>query len=154
MIDHSMPKATKTPKPAAGNGYCPTKIKPYNVSFDSSFSSRSSIHRSPTSRFIQRYNLFFILEREMILQQNNPTYDPFETLRAPDFVTGFEGIEMPSELPKRYSKLVLPPGWYLPGRNKKRSHKKSHGLLAFAGECRAPEKMRISKPHPVPICPI
>ena len=44
---------------------------------------------------------------------------------------------MPSELPKRYSELVLPPGWYLPGRNKRRSHKKSHGLMAFAGERRA-----------------
>ncbi|EJK77112.1 hypothetical protein THAOC_01076 [Thalassiosira oceanica] len=79
-----------------------------------------------------RYNLFFILERELILQQNNPTYDPIETLRVPDYVTGFEGIEMPSKLPKWYSKLVLPPGWYLPGRNKRRSHKKRHGQLGFA----------------------
>ncbi|EJK74621.1 hypothetical protein THAOC_03689 [Thalassiosira oceanica] len=90
------------------NNYCALKVKPYN-----------------------RYNLFFILERELILQKNNPTYDPLETFRAPDFLTGFEGIEMPSELPKRYSKLVLPPGWYLPGRNKRRSHTKSHGLMAF-----------------------
>mmetsp|Transcript_614 Transcript_614/g.1274 ORF Transcript_614/g.1274 Transcript_614/m.1274 type:complete len:362 (+) Transcript_614:37-1122(+) len=105
----AMIKPKPLPKPTAGDGYCPIKIKPYN-----------------------RYNLFFILERELILQQNNPTYDPFEQLRAPDYLTGFEGIEMPSKLPERYSKLVLPPGWYLPGRNKRRSHKKSHGLLKFA----------------------
>ncbi|EJK46069.1 hypothetical protein THAOC_35284 [Thalassiosira oceanica] len=112
------------------NKYCAMKIKPYNVRCYIFFHSPDD---ALTSRYTtQRYNLFFVLERELILQQNNPTYNPFETLRAPDYVTGFEGIEMPSELPKRYSKLVLPPGWYLPGRNKKRSHKKSHGLMAFA----------------------
>ncbi|EJK61942.1 hypothetical protein THAOC_17479, partial [Thalassiosira oceanica] len=97
----AMIKPKPLPKPTAGDGYCPIKIKPYNAT-----------RADPTA--------------------NNPTYDPFEQLRAPDYLTGFEGIEMPSKLPERYSKLVLPPGWYLPGRNKRRSHKKSHGLLKFA----------------------
>ena len=57
---------------------------------------------------------------------------------------------MPSELPKRYSKLVLPPGWYLPGRNKRGPHTKSHGLMAFTGKCRAPVKMQQThQTHPI-----
>lgn len=98
-----------TAKSKTGDVYCAMKVKPYS-----------------------RYILFFVLERELILQQNDPTYDPFD-MRAPDsVVTGYEGIEMPNELPKRYRALVLPPGWYLPSRIKRRSHKESHGLRSFA----------------------
>lgn len=98
-----------TAKSKTGDVYCAMKVKPHN-----------------------RYILFFVLERELILQQNDPTYDPFD-MRAPDsVVTGYEGIEMPNELPKRYRALVLPPGWYLPSRIKRRSHKESHGLRSFA----------------------
>ena len=63
----------------------------------------------------------------------------------------YEGIEMPNELPKRYHALVLPPGWYLPGRIKRRSHKESQGLRSFAGKCRAPVNIQGSEPHPYPI---
>lgn len=135
-----------TTKSKTGDVYCAMKVKPYSVSFDVSFGSPHSIPL--TSRCAQRYILFFVLERELILQQNDPTYDPFD-MRAPDsVVTGYEGIEMPNELPKRYRALVLPPGWYLPSRIKRRSHKESHGLRSFAGKCRAPVKMHGNEPHP------
>jgi len=78
------------------------------------------------------YNVFFLLEREQLLQ-SRPAYNPVTAAAAhspvPD-VAGYGYLEMP-DLPTRYKGLVLPPGWYVPGRNRVRKHVKSHGLATF-----------------------
>ena len=74
------------------------------------------------------YNVFFLLERERLLQ-SRPAYNPVTAAAAhspvPD-VAGYGYLEMP-DFPTRYKGLVLPPGWYVPGRNRVRKHVKSHG---------------------------
>lgn len=98
-------------KKQATKKFCPMKMRPYN-----------------------RFNLFFILERELILQ-SNPEYK--SDMRRPPFVTGFEDIEVPSTLPARYANITIPEGWYLPGRSKARSHTKSKNLIPFAALSKA-----------------
>ena len=73
-----------------------------------------------------RYNLFFVLERERILQ-SHPEYNTSMSRieKTHPFMTGYENIELPPRLPDRYAFLDIPEGWYLPGRNKKRVHKKT-----------------------------
>jgi len=88
--------------------FCPMKMRPYN-----------------------RFNLFFILERELILQSNPEYTATNKEIRRPPFVTGFEDIEIPSTVPARYAHITIPEGWYLPGRSKARSHSKSKNLIPF-----------------------
>ncbi|KAL7529178.1 hypothetical protein ACHAXR_002834 [Thalassiosira sp. AJA248-18] len=99
---------------ATDEKYNPCKGKPYN-----------------------RYNIYYILEREKILQ-SNPKYCSKTAAAAAadacpaDFITGYENLQMPS-LPPRYAHLNLSYDWYMPGKRKatKRDHKKSHGLISF-----------------------
>lgn len=81
-----------------------------------------------------RYNIFYILERELFLQSNSG----YQRKRNDDhaiplnFTTGYEDIDLP-DLPPRFASLDLPFDWYMPGKRKlkKRDHKKSHGLASF-----------------------
>mmetsp|Transcript_36387 Transcript_36387/g.62007 ORF Transcript_36387/g.62007 Transcript_36387/m.62007 type:complete len:387 (-) Transcript_36387:89-1249(-) len=77
------------------------------------------------------YNIFFQLERAHILQvlfQNQPSIDPADVFHPsqPTY------IGLPP-LPFRYSSLVLPYDWHLPGKEKrrKRKHRKTHGVISF-----------------------
>eukprot|EP00571_Detonula_confervacea_P014904 CAMPEP_0172306528 /NCGR_PEP_ID=MMETSP1058-20130122/7582_1 /TAXON_ID=83371 /ORGANISM="Detonula confervacea, Strain CCMP 353" /LENGTH=327 /DNA_ID=CAMNT_0013018447 /DNA_START=23 /DNA_END=1006 /DNA_ORIENTATION=- len=77
------------------------------------------------------YNLFFQLERDYILQTllgfkptiaSKDMFDPADTMN-------YQGPPLPS----RYSDLILPYDWHLPGKTqrRKRSHRKSHGKIGF-----------------------
>lgn len=94
------------------------------------YKPRSAVYDPCAIRPYNRYNIFFILERELAVQVNSDCRPSFEGL--PDFVTGFEGLDIPDELPPRYAQLELSSGWYLPARNTSRKHNKSHGVMTFS----------------------
>lgn len=94
------------------------------------YKPRSAVYDPCTVRPYNRYNIFFILERELAVQSNSDCRPSFEGL--PDFVTGFEGLDIPDELPPCYAHLELSSGWYLPARNTSRKHNKSHGVMTFS----------------------
>ena len=82
------------------------------------------------SRPYTDYNIFFQLEREYILQvllKVEPNVDADSIFN--DTGEGYLG----PPLPCRYSTLVLPNDWYVPGKalRKKRKHRKSHGKISF-----------------------
>ena len=78
------------------------------------------------------YNLFFQLEREHILQTllgYQPTIADKDKF---DFTTDHNYHGPP--LPSKYTNIILPYDWYMPGKNQrrnKRSHRKSHGKIGF-----------------------
>lgn len=81
----------------------------------------SNMMYSCSQQLLLQYNIFFQIEREYILQ-NRLEVTP--ALPADEvFTTSDPNYEGP-ELPPRYSGLVLPSDWYVPGkgRRKKRQH--------------------------------
>mmetsp|Transcript_32372 Transcript_32372/g.77359 ORF Transcript_32372/g.77359 Transcript_32372/m.77359 type:complete len:505 (-) Transcript_32372:194-1708(-) len=85
------------------------------------------------NRPLNRFNLYYILERERLLQ-SSAEYKPGQSNQPlpPGIITGYEGLELP-DLPPRYSHLELPKDWFVPGKRKlvRRSHRKNHGLISF-----------------------
>ncbi len=88
------------------------------------------------------YNIFFTLERTLLVEARRGGGDAAFVNRLPSSPkhslpitvvatpTGYDFIDLPP-LPPRYRhlKLLLPPNWYVPGKNKlvKRKHSKTHG---------------------------
>ncbi|KAL3789766.1 hypothetical protein HJC23_006759 [Cyclotella cryptica] len=72
------------------------------------------------------YNLFYILERNYILQQQQKA-DSSLPMGAATNIDPFA-----SERPQKYRSVVLPSNWYVVGMNRtKRSDHKNHGLISF-----------------------
>ena len=73
------------------------------------------------------YNLFFILERELLLQKRQGERHANATSDQ-SFIWGYEGLHIPP-VPVRYQHLFLPVNWYVPGKRKAgtRKHSKIHG---------------------------
>lgn len=63
------------------------------------------------NRPLNRFNLYYIIERERLLQSIDG-YQPDEAdgQLPPDIVTGYEGLELP-ELPKRYRHIKIADDW-------------------------------------------
>jgi len=77
-------------------------------------------------RPLTAYNLFYILERNYIVQQHQKATSSILT----GDVTNIDPYA--SERPKRYRSVVLPSNWYVVGMNRtKRSDYKNHGLISF-----------------------
>jgi len=76
------------------------------------------------SRPFTRYNVYFQLEREYILQADGQG----SAATAPKSVD-----QNAAARPERYRDLVLPQDWYVVGkcRDKKRKHRKTHGTITF-----------------------
>ncbi len=88
------------------------------------------------------YNIFFILERARIVQAaiehaTNGATTPAKQLQSSsaDF-SGYDLLCLP-DLPPRYHDLILPPDWYVSGKNAKRKHVATHGreLLKNRYDC-------------------
>eukprot|EP00580_Thalassiosira_gravida_P016200 CAMPEP_0201658206 /NCGR_PEP_ID=MMETSP0494-20130426/1182_1 /ASSEMBLY_ACC=CAM_ASM_000839 /TAXON_ID=420259 /ORGANISM="Thalassiosira gravida, Strain GMp14c1" /LENGTH=247 /DNA_ID=CAMNT_0048135171 /DNA_START=29 /DNA_END=772 /DNA_ORIENTATION=- len=79
-----------------------------------------------------RYNIYFILERQHFLQSNTSYKQSTPAAPSSNFITGYESLDLP-DLPPRYTSLDLPFDWYMPGKRKaaRRDHRKSHGLASF-----------------------
>lgn len=81
------------------------------------------------------YNLFFVLERALIIHGRNsdPPAAAADTCTPSPTATsflGYDDMDIPP-LPPRYQHVAstLPPNWYVPGKNSlvKRKHTKTHG---------------------------
>lgn len=63
------------------------------------------------NRPLNRFNLYYIIERERLLQSLDG-YQPDEAdgPLPPDIVTGYEGLQLP-ELPKKYRHIEIAEDW-------------------------------------------
>ena len=102
---------------------------------------------APAQKYLAKphncYNVFFILERQKLIQIQAMKYSwngdgaPARVLNenVTDSLVephGYHSLGLP-ELPQRYKGLTLENGWYVPGKNAKRKHVKTHGRkLLFA----------------------
>ncbi|KAL7533542.1 hypothetical protein ACHAWF_004533 [Thalassiosira exigua] len=79
-----------------------------------------------------RYNLYFILERESQVLARGGTTRWSSHRGAPRVPPGYERLNLPP-LPPRFAHLDVPEGWCLPGprRKEKRPHRKTHGVASF-----------------------
>ena len=82
------------------------------------------------------YNIFFILERKRLIYELEGSVVDNHQQMSYD-LDGYENLCLPN-LPPKFQHLHLPPGWFVPGKNSKRKHAKTHGsklivnhLLAF-----------------------
>ena len=94
-------------------------------------STKNKNKTSKPPRPYTEYNIFFQLEREYILQTLYlvvPIFDSKDAFDCSD--VNYHGPPLPS----KYSDLVLPKDWFVPGkaRRRKRSHRKSHGKISFS----------------------
>ncbi|KAL3796111.1 hypothetical protein HJC23_000614 [Cyclotella cryptica] len=87
----------------------------------------SSIPPKP-QRPLTMYNLFCILERNYILQQNQkPAHVPSDGPHDNTHVDPYLATR-----PARYRDLVLPPNWFVVGMNRvSRSKRVNHGVISF-----------------------
>ena len=96
-----------------------------------------------SNRPYNHYNLFFILERELLLQsRGNETQEKIDSLHScgslqgqgddVNIINNYSDLKIPP-LPPRYQNLILRKDWFVHGnRNRnKRRHVKSHGIASF-----------------------
>eukprot|EP00970_Alexandrium_tamarense_P008695 scaffold1664_cov193-Alexandrium_tamarense.AAC.3 len=88
--------------------------------------------KSVSTRPFNSYNLFYILERELILQSSGVNSRQYDTASNTSSRVGFHNyIDLLDQFP-RIPARVLPNDWFMHGKDKKgRSHSKSHGLLSL-----------------------
>ena len=69
------------------------------------------------------YNIFYLLERELLVQEPNASSNAS---------TKAERVnpEDELELPARYKGIIMTPQWYDPNRKEKRKHRKTHGKVS------------------------
>ena len=80
------------------------------------------------------YRVFFILERQRLLNEMNDDNGmsssgaaPAAVVQQPSYdLSGYESLVLPN-LPTRYQHLQMPRGWFVPGKNSKRKHTKAQG---------------------------
>jgi hypothetical protein len=78
------------------------------------------------------YNVFFILERqwllnEMMSDRGHGVLSGSAAAVEPSYsLGGYESLVLPG-LPTRYQHLQMPSGWFVPGKNSKRKHTKTKG---------------------------
>ena len=88
------------------------------------------------------YNIYFILERQRLICAKG-LIDALEGSRGTETIkmhhqsssdlAGYDSLSLPDlpDLPPRFEHLQLPRGWYVPGKNTKRKHVKTHGRESF-----------------------
>jgi hypothetical protein len=78
------------------------------------------------------YNLFYLLERELVVQGNEPSAATEKARERAIMSTMLERPEDDIPLPTRYKNVVLLPMWYEPNMKEKRKHRKTHGKVRTA----------------------
>jgi len=93
-----------------------------------------SKYKKRTKKY-NNFNIFFMLERQLLLQSRgggiNAIEKPIDTSKLP--MVKHKPLSLPP-LCDRYSQLPLTNNWFLEllaNQNKKRPHRKSHGLIPF-----------------------
>eukprot|EP00580_Thalassiosira_gravida_P020783 CAMPEP_0201681460 /NCGR_PEP_ID=MMETSP0494-20130426/51121_1 /ASSEMBLY_ACC=CAM_ASM_000839 /TAXON_ID=420259 /ORGANISM="Thalassiosira gravida, Strain GMp14c1" /LENGTH=675 /DNA_ID=CAMNT_0048165207 /DNA_START=118 /DNA_END=2145 /DNA_ORIENTATION=+ len=91
-------------------------------------------HKKRTKKY-NNFNIFFMLERQLLLQSRGGGIDaiknPIDTSNSP--LVSSKELHLPP-LCRRYNHLPLSSSWFLEllaNQNKKRPHRKSHGLIPF-----------------------
>lgn len=85
------------------------------------------------ARPYNRYNIYFILERENIIISKGGTTKwsmSTDARKSQPINKGYENVNLPP-LPSRFAHLDLPDGWFIPGQTKKRPHRRTHGVATF-----------------------
>ncbi|KAL3822581.1 hypothetical protein ACHAXA_011500 [Cyclostephanos tholiformis] len=81
------------------------------------------------------YNIFFALERQRLIQEEGSCGKAAVLQHKHDLsyydLAGYDPISFPG-LPPRFQNVKMPQGWFVPGKNSKRKHVKSHGGRSFA----------------------
>jgi len=75
------------------------------------------------------YNIFFMLEQQRLFQEKGGTVHQHQQLSFD--LAGYDSLDLP-DLPPRFQNVQMPQGWFVPGKNSKRKHVKSHGMTSFA----------------------
>jgi hypothetical protein len=75
------------------------------------------------------YNLFYLLERELVVQGHEPSVAKEKALEKARVSTMQERQEDDIPIPSRYRNVVLLPMWYEPNMKAKRKHRKTHGKV-------------------------
>eukprot|EP00574_Skeletonema_japonicum_P006371 CAMPEP_0201726000 /NCGR_PEP_ID=MMETSP0593-20130828/9215_1 /ASSEMBLY_ACC=CAM_ASM_000672 /TAXON_ID=267983 /ORGANISM="Skeletonema japonicum, Strain CCMP2506" /LENGTH=385 /DNA_ID=CAMNT_0048217463 /DNA_START=120 /DNA_END=1277 /DNA_ORIENTATION=+ len=75
------------------------------------------------------YNLFYLLERELVVQKINgpPKSNGFKRKHAGVAPREEDQIKPSS----RYEGIIMAPYWYDPNMKEKRKHRKTHGMISF-----------------------
>lgn len=81
------------------------------------------------------YNLFYLLERELVVQGHDPSMAKEKALEK-NRVSSMRGRpEDDIPIPSRYKNVVLLPMWYEPNMKEKRKHRKTHGKVRTFRTC-------------------
>ncbi|KAL3821785.1 hypothetical protein ACHAXA_008778 [Cyclostephanos tholiformis] len=73
------------------------------------------------------YNLFYLLERELVVQGNEPSAAREKAREKAIMSTMVKRPEDDIPIPSRYKNVALLPMWYEPNMKEKRKHRKTHG---------------------------
>lgn len=78
------------------------------------------------------YNLFYLLERELVVQGDEPSSETEIAFERDSVVAERSGKRLEDDLPipSRYKNIVLLPMWYEPNLKEKRKHRKTHGKVS------------------------
>jgi len=79
------------------------------------------------------YNIYFILERHKLIEEMEGLCGTAAVQHHRQIsynLTGYDFLTLP-DLPPRFQNLQLPLGWFVPGKNSKRKHRKTHGCEYF-----------------------
>ena len=79
------------------------------------------------------YNIYFILERYKLIHEMEWSCGTGAVQHHPQIsydLAGYDFLTLP-DLPPPYQNLQLPLGWFVPGKNSKRKHRKTHGCELF-----------------------
>lgn len=81
------------------------------------------------------YNLFYLLERERVVQKNEPAMALEKKIKS-EQIRKTRPLELQNReeekvaMPKRYDNVVMLPQWYDPNLKEKRKHRKSAGKVS------------------------
>jgi len=75
------------------------------------------------------YNLFYLLERELVVQGHEQSLAKEKALEKARVSAMRKRPEDDIPIPSRYRNVVLLPMWYEPNMKEKRKHRKTHGKV-------------------------
>ena len=76
------------------------------------------------------YNIYLIVERSRLIHEMEGSSGTAAVQNHQYDLAGYDLLPLP-DLPPRFQKLQLPLGWFVPGKNSKRKHTKTHGCELF-----------------------
>ena len=119
-----MPSPMATPD----SSVCSSDV--YPRAWVSDTNADSSIQVKPRRPYTP-YNLFYLLERELVVQGHEPSDAKTKALEKARATNAHNRQEDDIPIPERYKNVVLQPMWYEPNMKEKRKHRKTHGMISF-----------------------